>query len=100
MAGNSMFKNEGKVLTVSSWLRVFVGGGVKQAEQVRCGTICTDSIRISQTAAWKADVNERECENSSVNACVNNNNNTNNNIYKHRELQFVLYNKKAQSFIA
>lgn len=93
MAGNSMFKNEGKVLTVSSWLRVFVGGGVKQTDQVCCKwfgedlsgrTICTDSIRISQTAAWKADVNERECENSSVNACVNNNNNTTNNIYKHR----------------
>ncbi len=36
MAGNSMFKNEGKLLTVSSWLRLFVGGGVKQADQVRC----------------------------------------------------------------
>lgn len=52
MAGNSMFKNEGKVLTVS-WLRVFVGGGVKQADQVRCKrccenlsgkTVCTDSM--------------------------------------------------------
>lgn len=41
------------------------------------------TARISQTAAWKADVNERECENSTVNACVNNNNSTN-NIYKQR----------------
>ncbi len=44
------------------------------------------TARISQTAAWKADVNERECAISTVNACVNNNNNNTNNMYKQREL--------------